>query len=225
MRTAVGNDDRNDKTVDTQHTRHDNGDDRLHHEVGLHHTHRGHADARLGSAVRSPQVCERGVTHQFQQRVRRSASANGVERAADGGEARRARPSGAHGRAARPSCREPHKQSCESAGRRHPLPEEWEGSLGRRSMRWQHALAKIRATAAPMKPKNGALAGHKSVIFAWSGLRQREACDSTRAAGDCCEGPPFATELDARWGLPPQCAPSFACCPDLPFAARAGYKA
>ena len=178
MRTAVGNDDRNDKTVDTQHTRHDNGDDRLHHEVGLHHTHRGHADARLGSAVRSPQVCERGVTHQFQQRVRRSASANGVERAADGGEARRARAQAARmGAHARPSCREPHKQSCESAGRRHPLPEEWEGSLGRRSMRWQHALAKIRATAAPMKPKNGALAGHKSVIFAWSGLRQREACD------------------------------------------------
>ena len=57
--TAVGNDDSNDEAVDTQHTRHDNGDDRLHHEVGLHHAHRGHADTRLGSAVRSAQVCTR----------------------------------------------------------------------------------------------------------------------------------------------------------------------
>ena len=116
--------------------------------------------------------------------VRRSASAKGrCGRQEPAKRSTRARPRRAHARAARPSCREPQQTKLRFVGLLHPQPAKREGSLGRWSMRWQHALAKMRATAAPMKPKNGALAGHKSVIFAWSGLRQREACDRHKSRG------------------------------------------
>jgi len=52
----VGDDDSNDEAVDTQHTRHDDWDDRLHHQLRLQHAHRRHAHPRLGSAVGGTEV-------------------------------------------------------------------------------------------------------------------------------------------------------------------------
>lgn len=47
-----------DQAVDTQNTRHDNGDDGLEDEVGLEDTHAADADARLGGTVSSTEVAE-----------------------------------------------------------------------------------------------------------------------------------------------------------------------
>mmetsp|Transcript_52137 Transcript_52137/g.135202 ORF Transcript_52137/g.135202 Transcript_52137/m.135202 type:complete len:221 (-) Transcript_52137:41-703(-) len=75
-RNAVGDDDGNDEAVDAEHTRHDHGDDRLHHQIRLHHTHRRDADARLGSAVRRTQIGEDERdrrTHEAEERRARGA--------------------------------------------------------------------------------------------------------------------------------------------------------
>ena len=60
-RTLVSDNHGNDKAVDAKHTRHHNGDDRLHDQVRLHDAHRGHANARLGGAIGGTQVCARGA--------------------------------------------------------------------------------------------------------------------------------------------------------------------
>ena len=49
--TGSLNDNRNNKSVNTKHTRHDNGDDVLHHQTGVHHTHGGNTYTCLGSSV------------------------------------------------------------------------------------------------------------------------------------------------------------------------------
>ncbi len=47
----------NDEAVDAQDTSHDYGDDVLHDDAGVHHTHGGDADAGLGGSVRGADVC------------------------------------------------------------------------------------------------------------------------------------------------------------------------
>lgn len=47
-----------DEAVDTQDTRHDNGNNRLEDQVGLQDTHAADADARLGGAVGGAEVAE-----------------------------------------------------------------------------------------------------------------------------------------------------------------------
>lgn len=54
--TVGGKDDSNNETVDTDHTSHDYGNDVPHDEIGLHDTHSGHTDARLGGTVRSTEA-------------------------------------------------------------------------------------------------------------------------------------------------------------------------
>lgn len=54
--TLVVEDDSDDKAVDTEDTRHDNGHDGLEDEVGLEDTHAADSDARLGSSVCSTEV-------------------------------------------------------------------------------------------------------------------------------------------------------------------------
>ncbi len=51
-------DDGDDEAVDTEDTRHDNGDDGLEDEVGLEDAHAADADAGLGGAVGSTEVAE-----------------------------------------------------------------------------------------------------------------------------------------------------------------------
>jgi len=51
-------DHRHDEAVDTQHSSHDNRDDVLHNEVGVHHTHGRKADAGLGGSVGGSDVGE-----------------------------------------------------------------------------------------------------------------------------------------------------------------------
>merc|ERR1711998_491432 len=51
-----GDNDRNDETVDTDHSSHDGGNVSADHEIGAHHTHGGDTDTRLGSAVRGTKV-------------------------------------------------------------------------------------------------------------------------------------------------------------------------
>ena len=60
-RTLVSDNHRNDQAVDAKHTRHHNGDDRLHDQVRLHDSHGGHANARLGGAIGGTQVCAEGA--------------------------------------------------------------------------------------------------------------------------------------------------------------------
>ena len=60
LRTPVGDNDCNDEAVDTKHSRHDDRDDGLHDEVGLHDAHRRHANPTLRSAVGRAQVCNHG---------------------------------------------------------------------------------------------------------------------------------------------------------------------
>jgi len=127
--TAVGDDDGNDEAVDAEHTSHDNGDDRLHDQVRLHHTHRRHADPRLGSSVRSAEVCQAGWVG-VESRVGHAA----LRRCSVLRPARRRKPADRRARA-------------------RPLHGRKQGA---------HALAKISATAAPMKPKKGAVGGHSS---------------------------------------------------------------
>jgi hypothetical protein len=133
-RTAVGDDNSDDEAVDAKYTRHDNGDDRLHHEVRLHHAHGRHTNAGLGGAVRSAKVCVQG---------RR---------------AWRHRLTGArHGDGA---LQKPGKQSaCEVRANAHTVPAP---GAARIFVERSGALAKMSATAAPMKPKKGALAGQSS---------------------------------------------------------------
>ena len=49
--TPRRDDDGDNQAVNTEHTGHDDGHDRLHNELGTHHSHRGDADAGLGRAV------------------------------------------------------------------------------------------------------------------------------------------------------------------------------
>ena len=56
MRTFVVEDDSDDKAIDTEDTRHNNGYDRLEDQVGLEDTHAADADARLGGTVSSAEV-------------------------------------------------------------------------------------------------------------------------------------------------------------------------
>jgi len=49
-------DDGDDESVDTQDTRHDNGDDRLEDEFGLEDTHAADADTALSGTVGSTEV-------------------------------------------------------------------------------------------------------------------------------------------------------------------------
>lgn len=51
-------DDGDDEAVDTQDTRHDNGDDATHDELRSHNTHGGHADAGLRGTVGRAEVRE-----------------------------------------------------------------------------------------------------------------------------------------------------------------------
>jgi hypothetical protein len=53
-------DDSDDKAVDTQDTRHDDGHDVLHDLRGVHDAHAGNADAGLGSAICRAEVCGEG---------------------------------------------------------------------------------------------------------------------------------------------------------------------
>ena len=50
--------DGNNHAVHTEHTSHDDGDDRLEEEVGLKDSHRDNTDARLGSTVGRAKVSE-----------------------------------------------------------------------------------------------------------------------------------------------------------------------
>ncbi len=54
--TFVIKDDSDDKTIDTQDTRHDNRYDWLENKVGLEDTHAADADTWLGSSVSSAEV-------------------------------------------------------------------------------------------------------------------------------------------------------------------------
>lgn len=55
--TPGRDDDGDDQAVNTEHAGHDDGDDRLHHELGAHHSHRGNTDAGLGRAVGGSEAC------------------------------------------------------------------------------------------------------------------------------------------------------------------------
>ena len=54
---TVGNEHGNDETVNGNNTSHDDGNDGLHDELGVHDTHGADAHAGLGSAVGSAKVC------------------------------------------------------------------------------------------------------------------------------------------------------------------------
>ena len=56
--TGAGDDDGDDKTVDTKDTSHDDGDDGLDNELGLEDSDGADADAGLGSAVGGTHVAE-----------------------------------------------------------------------------------------------------------------------------------------------------------------------
>ena len=55
--TFVSNQYSHDEAVDGDDTRHDNRDDRLHDEIGPHHTHGRNTHTTLGCAVGSTQCC------------------------------------------------------------------------------------------------------------------------------------------------------------------------
>ena len=56
--TGAGDDNRDNETVDTEDTSHDNGDDGLDDELGLENSDGADADARLGSTVSGTHVSE-----------------------------------------------------------------------------------------------------------------------------------------------------------------------
>ncbi|EJK47312.1 hypothetical protein THAOC_33974 [Thalassiosira oceanica] len=67
------NDDRHDKPVNSQHTRHDHWDDIPHDEPGVHHSHGRDPNARLGRPVSRSDVGEderRGDAHESEERRR-----------------------------------------------------------------------------------------------------------------------------------------------------------
>jgi len=51
--TSVSDQDRDDKSVNTDNTSHNNGNNTLHDQIGTEDTHGGETDTRLGSAVGS----------------------------------------------------------------------------------------------------------------------------------------------------------------------------
>ena len=55
--TRAHDDDRDDDTVDTDDTGHNDGDDGAHYELWLEHTHTADTDATLGRAVSGAKVC------------------------------------------------------------------------------------------------------------------------------------------------------------------------
>ena len=55
--TFVGDEDRDDETVDGNDTSHDNGNHRLHDEVGPHDTHGCDSHTTLSCAICCPQTC------------------------------------------------------------------------------------------------------------------------------------------------------------------------
>ena len=55
--TVGRDDDGDDEAVDAQDTRHDHGDDRLHHQLGPHDAHGGDPHAGLGGAVGGAHAC------------------------------------------------------------------------------------------------------------------------------------------------------------------------
>ena len=61
--TGARDDDRDNQTVDTKDTSHDNGDDGLDNEFGLEDGHGADSYARLGSTVCSAHVSENESTH------------------------------------------------------------------------------------------------------------------------------------------------------------------
>ena len=61
--TGAGDDDRDNQSVNTKDTSHDNGDDRLDDECGLEDSHGANTYARLGSTVCSAHVSENESTH------------------------------------------------------------------------------------------------------------------------------------------------------------------
>ena len=72
--TGAGDDDGDDKTVDTEDTSHDDGDNVTHDLRGLHNTHGHEADARLGGTVGRAKVGEdqgRGHSHPCEEEGRR----------------------------------------------------------------------------------------------------------------------------------------------------------
>jgi len=58
-----GDQDRDDQTVDGNNTRHDDGNDALHHEIRSEDTHGRDTDARLGGTVTGTDTCEDDGRH------------------------------------------------------------------------------------------------------------------------------------------------------------------
>jgi hypothetical protein len=57
IHTTCGNDDCDNKTVDTKDTSHNHRDDGLHDHLRTHDTHGSDSNARLGSSISSSKVC------------------------------------------------------------------------------------------------------------------------------------------------------------------------
>lgn len=55
---GAGNQHSNDQTVDGNDTSHDNGNDRLHDQLGPHHRHGGDTGTGLGRSVGGSQSCD-----------------------------------------------------------------------------------------------------------------------------------------------------------------------
>lgn len=51
-------DDGDDEAIDSEHSCHDHRNDRLHHQLRPHHSHRGHPYAALRRAIRRPHACD-----------------------------------------------------------------------------------------------------------------------------------------------------------------------
>lgn len=144
-RTAVGDDNSDDEAVDAKYTRHDNGDDRLHHEVRLHHAHGRHTNAGLGGAVRSAKVCVQG-RRAWRHRLAGARHCDGA-------------------------LQKPGKQSAfEVYANAHTVPAP---GAARIFVERSGVLAKMSATAAPMKPKKGALAGQSSFDMSLAARKNR----------------------------------------------------
>ena len=73
-RTSLDEDDRNDESVDTEHTCHDDGDDVLHDGLVVHDSHGADADAALGGSVGGAEVGE----HQRRRHAHESEERGGV---------------------------------------------------------------------------------------------------------------------------------------------------
>ena len=55
--TCALDDHGDDQAINTQNPSHDDGDNISHHQLGVHHTHGGNTDTRLGGSVSSADVC------------------------------------------------------------------------------------------------------------------------------------------------------------------------